>query len=76
MSTEQPRRPEHADKRESLTNGYEIERRLMGYAYPKNGNLLNPTPQYRWNLYLDGKLVDGDRRRAPLVEEAKKDAYR
>jgi hypothetical protein len=71
-----PRKPEHADKREPLPNGYEIERHLAGYAYPANGNVGNPTPRYHWNLHLNGALVDSDSRRAPLVEEARRDAYR
>jgi hypothetical protein len=73
-----PRKPEHADKRGPVSSapGYEIERRFVDYAYPRNGNVGNPTPRYRWNLYLDGKLVDMDTRRAILVQGAKKDSYR
>ena len=71
-----PLKPEHATKREALGNGYEIERRLAGYARAKNGNTGNPTPRFRWNLYLDGQLVDMAPRRTPLAQEAKKDSYR
>lgn len=71
-----PHKPEHANKRESVAPGYEIERRLLRYSYAKNGNVGNPTPQYHWNLYLNGKLVDSGSRRTPLVKAAKQDLYR
>ena len=70
------KKSEHTDKVEDLGNGYTLARRLVGYAYPRNGNLHNPTPRYRWNLCLNGKLVDSDSRRTPLVAEARKDSYR
>jgi hypothetical protein len=73
-----PLKPQHANKRNTVSGapGYEIGRHLAGYAYPANGNVDNPTPRYRWNLYLDGRLVDSDERRTPLVLEAQKDSYR
>lgn len=49
-------------------DGFEIRRVKTGEAYPRNGNLANPTPVYRFDLYLDGKLVDSSRRRATLVD--------
>jgi hypothetical protein len=71
-----PRKPEHANKHEHVGKGYMIERRLMGYSYPRNGNVHNATPQYHWVLYLNGKQVDSDPRRTPLRRAARRDDYR
>lgn len=68
-----PNKPEHANKKTSVAGapGFEIERRLMGYAYPANGNVHNPTPRYHWTLYLDGKPVDFASKRGTLLAAAK-----
>lgn len=36
---------------------YTVRRVLEGTKYPKSGNASNPTPEYRWDVYQDGKLV-------------------
>jgi hypothetical protein len=71
MST-QPRIPSHANRREAVAGapGFEIERRLMGYTYAKNGNAHNASPRYRYSLYLDGRLVDNSVAYQPLVKAA------
>jgi hypothetical protein len=51
--------------------GFETERVEVGRAYPRNGNVHNPTPEYRWDLYLDGKLVDSAPRYRVLVKAAR-----
>lgn len=30
---------------------------VSGYRYPRNGNLGNPTPVYRWEVRQSGRLV-------------------
>jgi len=37
----------------------EYRKRLVGTAYPRNGNVHNPTRYYRWDVFKDGKNVDG-----------------
>lgn len=69
-----PARPEHADKTELITGAdprFTITRHLVGYAYPQNGNVHDPTPEYRWLLKLDGRLVDSDARKSALVQSAR-----
>lgn len=29
----------------------------VGSAYPRNGNLHNPTKRYRWEVRADGRLI-------------------
>lgn len=68
-----PLQPEHADTVKPITGAprFSIRRVLVGYAYPQNGNIHNPTPQYRWHLLLDEHLVDHSDRRTDLVEAAR-----
>lgn len=68
-----PRQPEHANKITDVANapGFQIERRLMGYAYARNGNVHNPTPRYWWILYLNGKRVDEGKYRNTLQQCAR-----
>lgn len=35
-------------------NGNLIEKRVTGYAYPRNGNAHNPTPRIRWDVRSGG----------------------
>lgn len=35
----------------------DIAREVAGYAYPRNGNVHNPTPRYRWVVTSAGRLV-------------------
>ena len=51
-----------------MQNGFEIRKVKTGESYPRNGNLHNPTPHYRYDLYLDGRLVDSSRSRKTLVK--------
>ena len=70
----QPTQPAHADKTELVTGAdarFTVTRTLVGYAYPQNGNVHNPTPEYRWLLKLDGRLVDSDDRKSVLVQSAR-----
>ena len=54
---------------ESLAaQGIRIERRLTDYAYAKNGNCHNPTPEYRYTVYFNGRPVSGPTR---LLRDAK-----
>lgn len=72
----QPRRPEHADREYPIPGAdprLALRRHLTGYAYPANGNLHNPTPEYRWMLLVDGRVVDSDARKGPLVRAARED---
>jgi hypothetical protein len=39
---------------------FEIRRVIVGYAYPKNGNVHKPTPRVRYDIYRDGKLIGFD----------------
>ena len=48
--------------------GIRIERRLFGYAYAKNGNMDNPTPEYGYTVYFKGRPVYGPTR---LLRDAK-----
>ena len=56
-------------------HGHTIERRVIGYAYPRNGNLGNPTPRVRWFV---GDVMSSSLREAKafideyLIEEAGK----
>lgn len=70
----EPRQPAHADKTTPITGapGFEIRRRLVGYAYARNGNAHNPTPSYQWHLLLNGRLVDRSYRRGTLVDAARR----
>ena len=69
----QPRRPDHSDKAEHVGKGYMIVRKLVGYGTNPEVNI---TPQYRWELWLNGRLVDEDSRRNPLRRAACRDDYR
>lgn len=51
--------------------GFEMDRIVEGHSYPRNGNVHNPTPQYRYRLYLDGRLVDMGPRQRKLIEAAR-----
>jgi hypothetical protein len=68
-----PRKPEHANKVTDIARapGFQTERRLMGYAYARNGNTHNPTPRYHWLLLLDGRRVDEASRCRVLIEAAR-----
>jgi hypothetical protein len=52
--------------------GCEIQRRVVRIAYPRNGNLHNPTVTYAWDILRDGKLVD----RLPTLRAAKAEIER
>jgi hypothetical protein len=40
-----------------MTETYIIKRVKVREAYARNGNLHNPTIQYRYDVYLNNKLV-------------------
>lgn len=71
-----PRKPQHANKTHDLGNGYLLSRVLCGYHTPRNGNAHNATPRYRWDLRMDGRIVDTDHHCKPLRWAAKRDDYR
>lgn len=69
-----PLRPEHADKAATppgVETRVQIRRRLVAYAYPRNGNVHNPTPEYAWDLLVDGRRVDTFRLRREAVSCAR-----
>ena len=39
-------------------HGWEIWQRVARVAYPRNGNLHNPTPTYAWDILFHGKVMD------------------
>jgi hypothetical protein len=71
-----PLHPEHADKTEPIPGAdprLTTRRVLVGYGYPKNGNVHNPKPRYVWLLQVDGRTVDQDSRRGVLRRAARMD---
>lgn len=69
-----PLKAAHANKVEPISGAdsrLTVGRRLAGYSYPVNGNVHNPTPRYTWVLLADGKIVDQDAKRGPLVKAAR-----
>ena len=47
---------------------YEIRRKTVGTAYPRNGNLDNPTKHYRYEVWLDGKLIGSAKLRRQALD--------
>jgi len=37
-------------------------------AYPRNGNVDNPTVYYRWELWREGRLIDSSHRAKDLLQ--------
>ena len=35
----------------------EITKKITGYAYARNGNVHNPTPKVRWDVFYKGRRV-------------------
>lgn len=69
-----PNKPEHADRDYPIAGAnprLTIRRVLTNYAYPANGNVHNPTPEYRWLLLCDGQIVDSAPRKRDLVTAAR-----
>lgn len=48
-------------------NGAEIREFIIGYAYPRNGNTHNPTPERCWHIFVNGIYTD----RTNLLREAR-----
>ncbi len=48
-----------------------IRRHIAGFAYPANGNVHNPTPRYRFLLFVDDVMVDSDNSERVLRRAAK-----
>ena len=69
----QPKRPQDSDKTEHVGKGYVIVRKLVSYGTNANVNI---TAQHRWELRLNGRLVDEDSQRTPLRRAARWDDYR
>lgn len=70
----QPNRPEHSNRRSAIAGVSErltIWRTLVGYSYPANGNVHNPTPRFHYSLQVDGVTVDRDSRERVLRTAAK-----
>ena len=38
-----------------------IRKRIVGFAYARNGNTGNPTPRVSWEAYRNGRLIDSAR---------------
>jgi hypothetical protein len=70
----EPLQASHADRVTPVSGapGFEVKRVLSGYAYPIHGNVHNPTPRYSWLLLLNGRVVDSDAKRGPLVDAARR----
>lgn len=70
-----PNKPEHADRDYPIPGvdlRLTVRRHLVSYAYPANGNVHNPTPEYDWHLVVDGvHLVDTAHRKRDMVEAAR-----
>jgi hypothetical protein len=45
-----------------MTDTYIIKRVKVREAYARNGNLHNPTIQYKYDVYLNNKLVISENR--------------
>lgn len=41
-----------------LTHNFTLKRRIVRIAYPRNGNVDNPTLYTVWDVYKDDKLID------------------
>ena len=39
---------------------FKIKKIIAGYAYAKNGNVQNPTPRVRYDIYRDNRLIGSD----------------
>lgn len=50
--------------------GITIEKKISGYAYPRNGNAHNPTPRYRWEVKLGDRLIDTAYREGAAIGSA------
>lgn len=70
----EPLQASHADRVTPVRGaaGFTVKRILAGYAYPVHGNVHNPTPRYTWQLLLNGRVVDTDSKRGPLLEAARR----
>lgn len=68
-----PRKPGHADKA-STPPGVElrvqVRRRLVDYSYAV-GSPAYATPEYDWDLLVDGRCISTFRRRRDAVAEAR-----
>jgi hypothetical protein len=51
-------------------NKITFEKKIIGYAYPRNGNTHNPTPRVSWSAFVDGKRVGVSRTRREAREIA------
>ncbi len=45
----------------------QVTKRIIGYAYARNGNAHNPTPKVIWETFVDGKLVGTSRLKREAV---------
>jgi hypothetical protein len=52
----------------TTVNGIEIRKMVYGYAYPRNGNVHNPTPHTGYILVRNEQMID----RATTLREAKR----
>lgn len=69
----EPKNPKHADKVVRINGVSErltLRRRLVGYAYPRNGNVHNPTPRYMWDLLCDHRVMMFGTRASKMQEAA------
>lgn len=69
-----PNKPEHADKTMTISGvdpRITLRRRLVGYAYPRNGNVHNPTPEYLWYLMAGDYVLDLSPLKRTMVESAR-----
>lgn len=47
---------------------FEIVRKVVGEAYPRNGNVHNATPKIAWWIYIDGVFSGSSRLRRDALE--------
>lgn len=53
-----------------MSNALTIHKFIYGYAYPRNGNVHNPTPKVSWIVRdSEGRIIDQDRRLRVLKQD-------
>lgn len=68
-------RPEHANYEFVIPSDRRFAGRrvLRGYAYPRNGNVHNPTPRYGWLLLHDSRPICDFATRREMIEAVRAD---
>jgi len=56
------------EPRRTAYAGVTIRKRVVGYAYPRNGNVSKPTQRYHWLIFAGEKRVGQVNRLAELAD--------